>query len=212
MCNVREVCERLPGMRLAMTAFAVLGALVSLAGCALSGMGKVPAAHTKAVGWTRDASGGISVSHPADWRVSHFEEVGSFTTGLMFLSNRRVNSPCTSTRTSPGTRAECRGLPRADLTSGDVVIGWFSNGFPVRAGYDLIAHTPGQLTHIDGHQAKIATAPATGPCRTDGGTLLMTATIATGPAADNISMSACLARPSSALRKNVLRSLRSVHI
>lgn len=199
-----------PGKRPAFVAFVTLGILVPLAGCAFSRVAKDPVAPARAIGWVRDTSAGISVSHPTDWRVYHFAEAGSFTTELMFLSNRPVSAPCTTTRTPTGIRTDCRGLPQARLTSGDLMIGWFSNGFPVPAGYRLLSHTAGKLTHIDGHAAKITAVPAIGTCKTDGGTVSITATIATGPAADSISMSACLARPSHALRSQVIRSLRSV--
>jgi hypothetical protein len=162
--------------------------------------------------WTRESGLGISVSHPTGWRVWHFVEAGSFTTALLFLSNQPVTAPCTTSRTSTGTQTSCRGLPKARLRSGGVLLGWFSNGFPVRRGYDVLAHTRGRPTVIDGRRAKIDTAPAHGVCKQDGGTLAITATIAQGSGAANMSMSACLSHPSAALRNQLLRSLRSVRV
>ena len=162
--------------------------------------------------WTRDSRFGISVSHPTRWRVWRFAEVGSFTTALLFLSNQPVTAPCTTSRTSTGTQTSCRGLPKARLRSGGVLLGWFSNGFPAPRGYDVLAHTRGRPTVIDDRPAKIDVRQADAACKQDGGTLTITATIAHGSGAASISMSACLARPTAADRARVLRSLRSLQI
>jgi hypothetical protein len=180
-----------------------------VAGCASGSNAIHNTVGATTTGWTRDSGLDVSVSHPADWHVSYFDEASSFSTALLFLANRPLRSPCTTSRRS-GISITCRSLPRAHLDRGGVVIGWFSKGFPEPAGYDLLAHTAGRRTRIDGYPAKISTAASTDSCEADGGTTQMTAVIVTGPGADNVAMTACLAHPTQQLTDQVRTSLRSV--
>jgi hypothetical protein len=163
------------------------------------------AIHPATEHWERDASSGISASHPESWRVSRFKESGSFLTGLLFLSNQTVASPCTTT--SAGTHISCSGLPRTTLQPQGLVIAWFRTGMP---GVSLLAHAVGRPTRIAGYRAKIANTSPSGTCQADGGTVAIHATIATGPGANNLQMSACLSHPSAEQRQQVMRSLRSL--
>jgi len=63
--------------------------------------------------------------------------------------------------------------------------------------------TPEQKAELDKQHAEMK-------AKADGGTTQMTAVIATGPGADNVSMTACLAHPTHQLTDQVLSSLRSV--
>lgn len=125
----------------------------------------------------------------------------------MFLSNRAIKPPCKTS--TDGSRTVCRGLPRVHLGTGGVLIAWSSNGGPEPPGYIVLAHTPGRITHIDGHRAKISTTEAAGLCKAYGGTEQITATIMAGPRADSIIMDACLSNPSETTRQQVLTSLRT---
>jgi hypothetical protein len=187
---------------------AVLLAIVAFAGGGCGGS-VTDRMYSVAAPWVRDASGGISVSHPSSWRLSKFEESGSFVTGLLFFSNQAIASPCVTS--AGGNTISCSGLPRATLHAGGLKIGWFDlmailgGAMP---GKDVLSRAAGQVTRIDGHQAKIAVTPASGACRQSGGTLAIDATIATTP--NYLSMSACLSHPSNEQRQQVLQSLRSV--
>ena len=92
------------------------------------------------------------------------------------------------------------------------MIGWFSEGFPEPSGYDLLTHVSGRPVRVAGYPAKIDVTPSTDSCLADGGTNLITATVATGPGADNLAMRACLAHPSRQLVDRVLASLRSLRV
>jgi hypothetical protein len=161
--------------------------------------------------WVRDSGSGISVSHPAAWRTARFPEAGSFTVGLLFLFNQPVRPPCVTSSNAVGLRISCAGLPRGNLRPGGILIGWFSNGGGVPKGYQVLDHTTGRVVRIDDRPAKISSTAAAGSCRRAGGTVSIRATIAVGSGESDVTMDACLDRPTPGQRAQVLRSLRSVH-
>jgi hypothetical protein len=199
-------------MRLRQTAMrAVIGWVtlaVTLSLCSCTGGSGIDNPNPSPVKWTRDLRYGISVSHPAEWRLSKFDEVSSFSTAVMFLSNRDLEPPCTTS--ADGSRTHCRGLPRTQLDDDGVLIEWYSYGFPEPEGYNPLARISGDDATIDGHRAKVTETDATGQCSSIGGTRQITATIWTGPGADTLGMIACLSNPSTEVRQQVLTSLRTL--
>jgi hypothetical protein len=180
-----------------------------VAGCISSSDGKK--AGTATANWVRDSGSGISVSHPTTWRTARFAEAGSLSTGLLFLFNQPVRPPCVTSSNAVGLRISCAGLPRGNLRRGGILIGWFSNGGGVPKGYQVLDHTTGRVARIDDRPAKISSTAAAGSCRRANGTVSIRATIAAGSGESDVTMDACLDRPTPGQRAQVLRSLRSVH-
>ncbi len=168
--------------------------------------------HPVPADWARADENGISVRHPASWRVSTFAGTASEEAPLLFMSNRAVlPPPCTTT--TPGTdhtSVTCRTLPRTHLRDGDVLIAWFVINKLGGAAHPL-AHIPGAVTTVDGHGAKVQETSPIGQCKSMGGTRQLNALIVRDPGtAGVLYMTACLSNPTPEVRRQVLTSLGSL--
>lgn len=105
-----------------------------------------------ALGATFSWNGG-SFRYPAEWRLSRFSVVSSFTLLVAVLSNEQVHDPCTRTPTS----VSC-GEPLSHLDSGGVLVTWTQFGM---AGAS-IAQQPGTATTVDGRAARVLVTDGAG--------------------------------------------------
>lgn len=139
------------------------------------------------------SGGELSFEFPAAWNQASFEEQGSFSRVIVFLSTEALHEPCTTRVNSVGTETDC-GWPIANgsLGSDGVLATWLGMGFP---GWTFNPNngTPGQ---IGGKTATVNDQVAPDECTALGGVRWMVATIPRPDAASNwYEMDACYAGP-----------------
>lgn len=132
----------------------------------------------------------------------------TLTNAIAYFGNQPFRSPCTGDIT--GARFVCRTLPRAQLSTGGVIVAWYVNSPPMLPKPPL-AGLPGRPTVIDHRPAKIAVTDPNGGCRSDGGTRMVIGAILAHHGARDL-MYACIHGPAPALLDEVLTSLRGVRI
>lgn len=78
----------------------------------------------------------LSFRYPADWQISHFAEVSTFTTLDVVVSNQQLHDPCTTTTTPQVVQTSC-GLPITRLSNSGVFVEWSVNSFPTSTMVNL---------------------------------------------------------------------------
>lgn len=131
---------------------------------------------------------GGSFRYPADWHLSQFSVVSSFTLLIAVLSNQQVHDPCTRTP----TRVSC-GEPLSHLSPRGVLVTWTQPGIPGAS----IAQQPGTATTVNGRAARllVADAPAAGCTSISGTTAEVDATVLLDSSNHMWQMRACIAGP-----------------
>jgi hypothetical protein len=145
---------------------------------------------------------GLSFVHPMAWRETRYSMMTSFSDLVVYLSNRPLHAPCTTTRTGGNLTTTCA-RPLAKLGPGGVLVSWSDIGFPSIGPFPAHPNTT-----IGGRRAEVEIArPGDGPCTGLGQDESITADIAR-PVADNYyEMVACLRGPNLARSETLVRRM-----
>ena len=132
---------------------------------------------------------GVRFSHPACWTAVHFDDMSSFSTSIVDLSNEPLVSPCTTTTGGSDTSMTC-GWPLAHLDADGVLVRWSSNGDP---GWSL-AGQPGTSLTLAGAPAR-EQVERPGTCGAIGADETIAVDVALSAPSDYDAVTACLRGP-----------------
>lgn len=203
--DVRTRAARRRTHRLALVAGVVIAAVIAavLAVTRHSSTDE-PAISTK--DWQRTTVDNVSIAYPPGWQIHRFLFQSSLATGLFYMGNQTMRSPCVNGMHG----SSCVDVPRTHLTPGGVVASWTSFGsFP---GHHLtLAGLPGRMMTIDGRAANVWIRRPNDSCHADDGTAMISGTILSRRGYGSyLSMTACINGTGTAERDLVLAILRSV--
>ncbi len=165
-----------------------------------------PAISTK--DWQRTKVDNVSIAYPPGWQIHRLRFQFSLATGLFYMGNQTMRSPCVNNIHG----SSCLDVPRTHLTPGGVVASWMSFG-SFSEHHLTLAGLPGRMMTIDGHPANVWIRRPNDACRADGGTSMISGTILLRRGYGSyLSMTACMSSTGTAERDLVLAILRSTRI
>jgi hypothetical protein len=135
--------------------------------------------------WAIYDGNGLRFDYPTCWTPIHNEEVSTFSTSLVDLSNEEMQDPCTTTASS----STC-GWPLTKLAADGVLVRWSSNGSP---GWSL-QQAPGTSLTVGGLAAREQVSQP-GDCGSIGGVETIAVEAARTAPDDYFAMTACLRGP-----------------
>jgi hypothetical protein len=94
----------------------------------------------------------LAFKYPASWAAREYDEVSSFSTLVVYLSNQPMVAPCKTTKSAKSTSVNC-GLAVEHLGRGGVLAWWSLDSGP---GWSFGKDAPGEPINVGGHRARLS--------------------------------------------------------